>query len=47
MNTLGGIKHTSAGLFHMRELIGKAHHIGVLLLTHISEKVEQCLLQVS
>lgn len=42
-----GVTCTSAGLFHMDELIWKAHDIRILLLAHISEEVKQCLLQVS
>ena len=38
---------TSAGLFHVDELVWKAHDIRILLLAQISKEVEQCLLQIS
>lgn len=38
---------TSAGLFHMDELVCKAHDLRILLLAHISEEMEQRLLQIS
>lgn len=42
-----GVLCTSAGLFHMDELIWKAHDIRILLLANIGEEVEQRLLQIS
>ncbi len=41
------VPYTSAGLFHMDELVCKAHDIRIMLLAHISEEVEQRLLQIS
>lgn len=38
---------TSAGLFHMDELVNEGHDIRILVLAQIGEKVEQCLLLVS
>lgn len=41
------VPFTSAGLFHMDELIWKTHDVRILLLAHISQEMEQCLLQIS
>lgn len=38
---------TSAGLFHMDKLVCEAHDIRILFLAHISQEMEQRLLQVS
>lgn len=38
---------TSAGLLHVDELVWEGHDVGILLLTNVSQEVQQRLLQVS
>lgn len=38
---------TSTGLFHMNEFVSKPHDFRIILLTCISQEVEQRLLQIS
>ena len=38
---------TSAGLLHVDEIVGEGHDLGILLLAHVGQEVQQCLLLVS